>query len=181
VDSLIRRRALLLTGLRPALALLLSLAAVRVSGEQLTEYQVKAAFLLNFTRFVEWPEPENRNSPFLICIVGDDPFGSSLDLIVQGETVNGRKIVVSRVRREAPASCALIYVSASEKNVRETLAAAGPGVLTVGEGDGFLDEGGMIAFVIDNRHVRFNVDPAAAQKAGLKISSKLLNVARSVR
>jgi hypothetical protein len=89
--------------------------------------------------------------------------------------------VVRRNRTEAPGACGILYVSKQEKNVPELLAAAGPGVLTVGEGDGFLDEGGMIAFVIENRRVRFNVDHTAGRKAGFTMSSKLLNVARSVR
>ncbi len=147
-----------------------------------SEYQIKAAFLLNFTKFIEWPTTEGAaGSPFSICVVGEDPFGPVLDQLVEGETVGGRRIAVRRVHAEAPGSCSLLYVSKLEQNVSGVLAGAGPGVLTVGEGDGFLDEGGMIAFVLENRRVRFNIDQGAAQKAGLKLSSRLLGVARSVR
>ena len=100
---------------------------------------------------------------------------------MDGETVNGRKILVHRTHGEANGSCAILYVARQEKNVRAILAAVGPGVLTVGEGDSFLDEGGIIAFVLENRRVRFNIDQAAAHKAGLQLSSRLLNVARSIR
>jgi hypothetical protein len=144
------------------------------------EYQLKAAFLLKFTLFVEWPDADNR-APFPVCVLGDDPFGPALDQTVEGETVNSRKIVIRRIHRDSIAGCGVLYVSPQEKNPAEALAAAGPGVLTVGEGDAFLDQGGMIAFVLDNRRVRFDADPAAARKAGLKLSSRLLNVARIVR
>jgi hypothetical protein len=152
------------------------------------EYRIKAAFLLNFTKFTEWPAPEavapatpNAPTPFSICVLGVDPFGAALDQIVAGEVVNGSKIVVRRINAGVPPECGLVYVSTAAKDVAQTLKSIGPGVLTVGEGDSFLDEGGMIAFVIDDRRVRFNINRTAAQRAGLGLSSRLLNVARSVR
>ena len=150
---------------------------------QTLEYQIKAAFLLNFTRFIEWPAPNPADAaaPFGICILGDDPFGPALNQIVEGETVGSRPIVIRRIHAEAPGSCAILYVSKDERNIPGIIAAAGPGVLTVGEGDPFLDQGGMIAFVVENRRVRFNIDQTAARKAGLKLSSRLLSVARSIR
>ena len=150
---------------------------------QTLEYQIKAAFLLNFTRFIEWPAPNTADAaaPFSICIAGDDPFGPALNQIVEGETVGSRPIVIRRIHAEAPSSCAILYVSKDEKNIAGIIAVAGPGTLTVGEGDAFLDQGGMIAFVLENRRVRFNIDQTAARKAGLKLSSRLLSVARSIR
>ena len=145
------------------------------------EYRVKAAFLLNFTKFVEWPAAELPDSnTFGICILGDDPFGSALDRITEGETVNGRKLAVLRTPPNSPKACQVVFVSKSEKDYPQALAGFSRGVLTVGEGDSFLRGGGMIAFVIDNRRVRFDIDLTAAVKGGLKISSKLLSVARSV-
>ncbi len=165
------------------LALTPSLRAIEASAP--SEYQIKAAFLLNFTKFIEWPANEGAGSPFSICVVGDDPFGPVLDQLVEGETVAGRKIAVRRIRAEArvepPGSCEILYVAKQEQNLHGVLSGAGPGVLTVGEGDGFLDSGGMIAFVLEDRRVRFNIDQGAAQRAGLKLSSRLLGVARSVR
>ena len=165
-----------------ALALLLSI--VPAAWAQTLEYQVRAAFLLNFTRFVQWPAPSeaaNGAAPFDICILGEDPFGAALNQIVAGENVGGRPIRIRRVRADAIGACSILYVAKDEKNVPGIVAGAGPGVLTVGEGDAFLDQGGIIAFVVENRRVRFNIDPAAARKAGLQLSSRLLSVARSIR
>jgi len=145
------------------------------------EYQVKAAFLLNFTKFIQWPaDSASPGSPFGICILGEDPFGIALDQIVAGETYQRRKITVQRVHRPVPPSCLVLFVSNSEKELDTLLAGLGPGVLTVGDSPGFLRDGGMIAFVVDNRRVRFDIDLAAAIKARLLISSKLLTVARNV-
>jgi hypothetical protein len=149
-----------------------------------SEYSVKAAFLLNFTRFVQWPPAafESAQSPLNICVLGDDRFDGVLDQLVEGEVVGGRRVAVQRIRK-APAakSCQVLFVSGSEKDVRRTLAAAGHGVLTVGEHPDFLAAGGMIAFVLDDHRVRFDIHQSAASAAGLTISSRMLAVARSVQ
>ncbi len=154
----------------------------RAAEAEPLEYQVKAAFLLNFTKFVQWPASAfaDEHSPLAICILGEDPFGNTLTEIVKGETVNGRDIVVQRMRRPEPKSCQVLYVAKSEKDAARTLADLGTGVLTVGEGEKFLRDGGIIAFVIQDRRVRFDIDQAAAAKARLTLSSRLMNVARSV-
>ena len=145
------------------------------------EYQVKAAFLLNFTKFIEWPATESAaGTPFFICILGEDPFGGALEKIVEGETVQGRKPAVQRIQRYQAQPCSIVYAGRQEKELNNFLAGLGRGVLTVGEGEQFVREGGMIAFAIENRRVRFDVNQTAAAKGGLRISSKLLNVARSV-
>ncbi len=170
-----------------ALCLLLLCGAVRLGGEsaadETLEYQVKAVFLLNFTKFVEWPAtafPAPR-SPVEICILGDDPFGGVLDQVLAGETVNGRRVIAQRIKQvPAPKTCDVLYAGRPDKEILRYLAGAGPGVLTVGEGAAFLRGGGMIAFVLENRRVRFAINQAAAEGAGLKLSSKLLNVAKSV-
>jgi hypothetical protein len=147
------------------------------------EYQVKAAFLLNFTKFTEWPAAafDTADSPIAICVLGNDPFGNTLDRIVAGEVVNGRKVVVRRIKRTPPKkSCQALFVSRPEKEVAGILPSVTEGVLTIGEGESFIRDGGMIAFVIENQRVRFGINAAAAENAGLKLSSKLLNVARSV-
>src|SRR5215469_5649927 len=111
-----------------------------------SEYQVEAAFLLNFTKFIQWPETAfaDADSPFAICILGDDPFGKILDEVVGGESVNGRKLVVRRIK-EPPVgkSCQILFVAASESG-RSVLRGLGNFVLTVGEGEKFIPEGGMI-------------------------------------
>jgi hypothetical protein len=150
---------------------------------QASEYQVKAAFLLNFTKFVTWPAAAfpDANSPLTICILGEDPFDGALDQLVEGEEVNGRKLLVRRIQQPpAPKTCQELFIN-SQKDVPRIIAAAGPGILTVGDRDGFLREGGIIAFVIENRHVRFDIDQRAASGASLGLSARLLSVARSVQ
>jgi len=147
------------------------------------EYQVKAAFLLNFTKFVDWPPAAfgDEHSPLSICILGEDPFGNALREIVKGEAVKGRELSISRIARTpAPKACQVLFISRAEKDARKVLAELGPGVLTVGEGDRFLQDGGVISFVIENRRVRFDIGQRAAARAMLTISSRLMNVARSV-
>lgn len=156
--------------------------AAAASGEPPLEYQVKAAFLLNFTKFIEWPalEISNPDTPFNICILGSDPIGPALDQILQGETAGGRKLAVQRIRRDGIKSCQVLYVGKAEKDIREMVSTPMYGVLTVGEGESFIRDGGMIAFVIENRRVRFHINLAAARGAALHVSSRLLGVARSV-
>jgi hypothetical protein len=147
-----------------------------------SEYQVKAAFLLNFTKFVNWPDAAfaSPEMPISICILGEDPFGPELDKIIEGETVNNRRLAVQRVRRLPLPPCHVVFVGQEEKEPGKILAGLRAGILTVGEGERFLRDGGMIAFVVDNRRVRFDVNQPAAAAAGLQISSKLLSVARNV-
>jgi hypothetical protein len=177
----IRTRAGPAAVLLAALSLCCSPAAAAADKQPSLEYQVKAAFLLNFTKFIEWPPSSlPPNAPFSICILGSDPFGRALDRIVDGETVNGRKLAVTRIHDQQSHSCQMVFVDRSEKEAAKVLPGFGRGVLTVGERNDFMRDGGMIAFVIENRRVRFDVNMAAAANAGLRISSKLLNVARSV-
>jgi hypothetical protein len=95
--------------------------------------------------------------------------------------VNNRRVVVLRPRRvPLPTACKVLFVAASQKGASKNLPSVGPGVLTVGEGDSFMRDGGMITFVIEGRRVRFDINLAVAENAGLKLSSKLLSVARSL-
>jgi len=154
------------------------------ADDQPLEYQVKAAFLLNFTKFVQWPPTvfANEHAPLTICILGEDPFGNTLNEMVKGEAVNGHELVIEKIAREpAPKSCEVLFVARTDKEVRRILGEAGPGVLTVGEGEKFLQDGGIIAFVIEDRRVRFDIAQSAAARAMLTISSRLMSVARSVQ
>jgi hypothetical protein len=149
------------------------------------EYEVKAAFLFNFAKFVEWPPDAfpDPATPVTICIVGEDPFGQGLDAVVEGETLNGRRLAVRRLRDLLQArDCHVLFVSRSEKERLPALLAGlrSGGVLTVGEGDGFLEQGGMIRFVLEQNRVRFDINLDAAEHARLKLSSKLLRLARVV-
>ena len=153
------------------------------AADEPLEYRLKAVFLLDFTKFIEWPPGSlgAPDAPFNICVLGNNPFGDELDQIVNGEVVYGRKILVQRIGREpAPGSCQILFVGSADDGAGN-LTEPGRGVLTVGEGVEFVHRGGMIAFVVENRRVRFEIDQAVAERAGLKLSSKLLAVAKSVR
>jgi len=145
------------------------------------EYDVKAVFLLNFVRFVEWPPPppERANSPIAICALGDDPFGESLPRVIATERVSGRTLVVKHPRK-LPDDCDVLFFPASYPSQAAVLAQAGPNVLTVGDGAEFLHDGGMIRFVLEDRRVRFDVNRQAVDRSLLKVSSRLLAVARTV-
>lgn len=165
------------------LALIFIAVAWPVNAEEAPlEYDVKAAFLLNFTKFIDWPASAfaSTDAPFRICITGEDPFGASLAKIVEGEQVSSRPIAVEKMGREQLTHCQIVFFGRSEKNVAEAISRLGPGVLTVGESPDFLRAGGVIRFVVENNHVRFDVNQPTARKAGLEISSRLLKVARNV-
>jgi hypothetical protein len=158
-------------------------ASVSAVGIELKEFQVKAAFLFNFTQFVDWSKEDfaTPSQPIAICVLGDDPFGAALDDIVRGERVDNRGLVVRRLQRaQDSAGCQLLYVGATEKLDVTLAAVPHHGVLTVGEGRDFAERGGMIAFVTEDKRVHLRVNVGAALRAGLTISSKLLRVAELV-
>lgn len=151
-----------------------------------TEYQIKAAFLFNFAKFVEWPPqafPEPA-SPLVIGILGANVFGDNLEHTIQNKTINNHPLQFKTFDRVSEVTnCQVLFISASEEsrfnNIIETL--HGLNVLTVSESNHFLEAGGMVNFVLENNRVRFQINNQAAQKAGLKISSKLLSLAVSSR
>lgn len=158
------------------------LAKVRAAG--LSEYEVKAAFLYNFVQFVEWPGRvfTAREAPLVIGIFGTDPFGASLERIIRGESVHGRRLAIKRCRRlDEIKSCQVLFISRSENaRVEEILAnTTGCGVLTVGDSDNFVRKGGMIGFVLADNNVRFQINASAAKREELIISSRLLKLAAS--
>jgi hypothetical protein len=150
------------------------------------EYEVKAAFLYNFVKFVEWPADtfEGPTDKIVLCILGEDPFGESLDNVVRNEVLNGRPLSVHRTRDVLEArDCHVVFVPRTERARQERILAGleGRGILTVGEADGFLNAGGMIRFVLEQNRVRFDINLAAAERSRLKLSSKLLRLARTVQ
>jgi hypothetical protein len=146
------------------------------------EYQIKAAFLFNFTRFVDWPPSAftDERSPFSICVIGADPFGGDLDEIVRGETAHGRSLVVIRPGRveELPA-CHIVYVSRSEAPRLAAIRAAlnGKPVLSVSDAGEFIASGGIVRFDTASGKIRLSINHDAAKRAGLTLSSKLLRSA----
>ncbi len=149
------------------------------------EYQVKAVFLFNFLQFVEWPPAAfpNDDTPIRIGILGDDPFGPALEETVRDETINKRRLVVSRSHRvEDLRDCHLVFISKSESRRIDAILAqfSNRPVLTVSEVDGFARQGGIIAFYQDGKKVRFEINPGTAQRLGLKMSSELLRLGKIV-
>jgi hypothetical protein len=173
---------------RPAFVLLLAaLLAIPagVRAQAAGEYDLKAAFLYNFAKFVDWPPsafPE-PNASFRICVLGRDPFGGSLQAAVGGEEIAGHKLTVVRTDSlSKPTGCQILFISRSERDhAAQVLAAVRESpVLTVADTPGFLEQGGIINFLLEGGKVRFEINKEAADKAGLTISSKLLQLARRV-
>jgi YfiR/HmsC-like len=164
------------------LGLVLACNAASQSGG---EYQVKAAFLYNFAKFVEWPAPtfKTDTDPLRICILGMDPFGTALGDTVGGKTVSGRPFVVAGISEVNQAGvCQILFISASEKKRYRAIFAdlRTSAILTVGETDGFANQGGMVNFKLENGRVRLEVNVEAAGLAKLRISSKVLKLAQIV-
>ena len=150
------------------------------------ESQVKAMFVYNFLKFVEWPVDASAGAkdPFVVLIIGEGPTADATESFLSSKTLGDRPLVVRRTRSEPSfAGVRATFVAERDgKKLRHILdAAAAAGVLTIGEGDDFATRGGIIGLLVENRKVRFDVDTTAAHNAGLRISSKLLALTRNVR
>ena len=161
------------------------LSAETASGQPVAdEYHVKAAYLLNFARFIEWPaDALPHSSPLNIVIVGDDPFGGALEAVLRTKSANGHRIHVRRLRwNDNLTPYQIVFISASEEaHLPEILGYLGDrSVLTVSDIDRFALRGGVIEFHMVGNRVRFDINRSPANAAQLKISSKLLSVARTV-
>lgn len=156
-----------------------------VHAQKPTEYQVKATYLYNFSQFVQWPpQATAASNSFDICVLGQDPFGSTLNTILANETIAGKRVAARRISSSQDAvSCRVLFISSSESGrVKEILNALGnASVLTVSDLPQFTVHGGMLQFLLMDDRVRFEVNLAAAERAGLSLSSELLKVAIDVR
>lgn len=165
-----------------ALALLWAACGLAQEPAAPTEYQIKAAFLFNFAKFVEWPPDAFATpaSPLVIGILGANPFGTDLERTVKGKAINSHPFEVKTISAPADGTnCQIVFICTSEKKRLPEIIAAlkDASVLTVGEMDGFTENGGMINFVIQGNKVRFEINDTAAKTARLKISSKLTSLA----
>jgi hypothetical protein len=181
--SCVRRTAAWFLSALAAGVLLCCLAAAQ--SDQHSEYEVKAAFLFNFTKFVEWPDStfSGPQAPIVIGIVGDDPFGDSLIRIVAGQKAQGRAIVIIKYRSSDDLRRSqVLFISASERlRSGEILAKLqDASVLTVSDIDGFAEAGGVMQFVMQESRVRFVVNLDAATQSKLHVSAKLLALARVI-
>ena len=169
--------------LTAALLLAQTPAATPATPAKPSEYDVKAAYLLNFGKFVRTFRTATPRSSFDICTLGHDPMGSSLDALASNSTIDGHPVRVTHLPDITGAkSCEILFLGAGEENrMREDLAILGNAdVLTVSDAPDFLQHGGMIQFVLVSNHVRFAVNLEAVNHTHLVLSSELLRVASSV-
>jgi len=150
------------------------------------EYQLKAAFLYNFAKFVQWPSDASRNSsePIVICVLGPDPFGRSLDDTVAGQAIEGRSFTIRRISNvKEAAGCYVLFFSTVQSSRSPPILTdlKTPGVLTIGDTDACGVDGVVITFKLEAGKVRFAINMEAAERQKLRISSRLLNLAYLVR
>ncbi len=149
------------------------------------EYQIKAAFLYNFAKFVEWPADRftDENAPMILCVIGMDPFGAILEHTMTGKTIKGRSIRIKRIEGiNGLKSCHVLFVSSYEReNTRDIVSSLeGASVLTTGDMDRFANQGGIINLIKRGNKIRFEINSNAAAQSGLKLSSYLMGLASNI-
>ncbi len=188
---MLRRLAILLAVFSMTLNWTASAGAQAGDASDSSEYLVKAGFIYNFAKFVEWPSTAfaEPDSPIVIGVLGTDPFGEIINHVVEGKKIGARGFVVRRFKwsKELKDSkdftnCRILFVSSSEKMHFEEVVEAVKGlpILTVGEAPGFAERGGMIRLMLEDNRVRFEVNVEAAHEGNLNISSRLLTLARII-
>jgi len=165
---------------------LVAVPFLRAQSLKPTDYDVKAAYLYNFGHFVEWPAnvASAQNDSFTVCVLGQDPFGPVLDATLAGETIAGKRVAAKRISTpQESGNCQILFLSSAEEaRLNKIIEALNKqAVLTVSDMPQFSQRGGMIQFVLEGKRVRFEVNLAAVQHAGLTLSSELLKVATTVR
>lgn len=169
-----------------ALGLSLWLSGAQAAGQTTREYDLKAVFLFNFTQFAEWPATafHSADEPFVIGVLGDDPFGPVLDEIVRNERVKGRRLTVRRFQfADEVERCHVLYIGRSHRGqyLREMAAWHDQHILTVTDGDTRQPTGVAVEFLTTGGRIRLRIDTRAVDKADVTISSKLLRLAELVR
>jgi hypothetical protein len=156
---------------------------VATADPTITPAALKAAFLVNFGRFVEWPAGAAKTGPLVICVFGDDAIAGALDDTVKGHTIGGRDVVVSRVTAESLRGCHVLYLTGLDPKRSQQIVAGlmSTPVLTVSDRDEFAQSGGIVGLFVEEGKMRFAINVEAAQRAGLHISSRLLSLAKIVK
>lgn len=147
------------------------------------EDDIKAAFLFSFAKFIEWPRGAGEEAALVVGVLGRDAFAATLEQTVRGKTVHGKPLVVKRLTKPQEAlGCHVVFFGGGDRNRVKQFLDVVPtdGILTVGEADQFAQHGGMINFFKEANRVRFEINVEAATHAGLRISSRLLQLARVV-
>jgi YfiR/HmsC-like len=166
-------------------AILAASVALRLGAGNVIEDKVKSAFVYNFAKFVEWPAGtfSKTDDPLTVCTLGDGVLGGTLDEVLKDKTVNDRPVVTRHLKSAAAAKgCHVLFIGVHEnRQLADTLAALHDmSILTVGESADFSKEGGMISLVMESNRVRFRINLPVAERAGLKVSSRLLGLALAV-
>ena len=171
-------------GNRLTAAIVAATAVAGVSAQSSLEYNVKAALLLNFARFIEWPEGAfgNPRAPVEMCVFTPNPFGDALDRALRGESVGTRPLSARDVRSPSETTgCHLLFIPAgTESRAIGMLRQAGPHTVTVGESPRFETMGGAVTFVLEGGRVRFNVNLRPVEARGVRISARMLHLASRV-
>ena len=163
---------------RIAFAGTLLCASLTGSAKQEDEYQLKAAFLVNFLKFIEWPD---SSGPYIIEVAGKNPFGSPLESLANNRNINGRKVIFRSEKHSGNGLPSIIFVPASElSRFADFLQYAKKPVVVIGESSGFARKFGAINFIHDHDRVAFEINPKLAKASGVKVSSQLLQLARIV-
>jgi YfiR/HmsC-like len=189
VNLMFRRLGILIIALSVSLSWAPGALAQDRDSSNSSEYLIKAGFIFNFAKFVDWPPTTfaQPDSPIVIGILGTDPFGAIIDQIVQDKKIGARGFVVKRMKWGTDLKdlkeCKILFVGASERVHIDELVqiVRGLPILTVGETPGFAEHGGVIRLVLEDNRVRFEVNVDAARQAGLTISSRLLTLARIIQ
>jgi hypothetical protein len=183
-----RKLALLsrLSAMSVALNILVAAASAEAQSEAaMPEDEIKAAFLFNFARFIEWPSRQNGpDSPLILGVIGRDEFADTLERTVQNKSVRGRTLAVKRLSSARDArGCHMVFVGFTDRGrILQVIDAVGPSaVLTVGDAEAFTQKGGMVRFFPEGSRMRFEINVDAAARAGIRISSRLLQLAHVVR
>ncbi len=189
LNLMLRRLGILIVALSVSLSWAPEAVAQVSDSSDSSEYLIKAGFIYNFAKFVDWPATAfaQPDSPIVIGILGTDPFGNLIDRIVENKKIGARGFVVKRLKWNTDLKdlkeCKILFVGASEKAHIDDVVQIVKSlpILTVGETPGFAERGGVIRFVLEDNRVRFEINVEAAHQADLTISSRLLTLARIIQ
>ena len=163
---------------------MLCASSASIRAQSALEYDVKAALLLNFARFIEWPDAafESARSPIVVCVLAPSPFGDTLERTLAGETIATRPLSARQVQGVSDsAGCHMLFIPAgAESRASALLRQGGPHTITIGESRRFADMGGAVNFVLDGGRVRFNVNLRPVEDRGVRISARMLQLAGRV-
>jgi hypothetical protein len=171
-------------GCKSSLVIAAVLVTTNATAQTVDEYHVKAAFVFNFAKFIQWP-PEafkTPSDPLVICVVGQDQMANSLRETVNGNAIDGRPVIIRQIAiGQGPCDCHILFVGTSAMKGFRSHPKESVGVLTVGETPGFAVDGGAITLKLEEGRVRFEINVAEAERQQLHISSKLLSLAQVVK